>query len=180
MKLPINNRFTTFILAMAVVSVLGCASTATQEGTGEYVDDTVITTKVKAAILGEDSLKSTEINVETFKGIVQLSGFVSSSADENKAVELARSVKGVKSVKDDMRLREGSGQYIDDTVITSKVKAAILGESSLKSTEINVETFNGIVQLSGFVTSSANKSKAVELARSVKGVKSVKDDMRIK
>jgi len=180
MKLPINNRFTTFILAMAVVSVLGCASTATQEGTGEYVDDTVITTMVKAAILGEDSLKSTEINVETFKGIVQLSGFVSSSADENKAVELARSVKGVKSVKDDMRLREGSGQYIDDTVITSKVKAAILGESSLKSTEINVETFNGIVQLSGFVTSSANKSKAVELARSVKGVKSVKDDMRIK
>jgi hyperosmotically inducible protein len=179
-KLSTHKRFTTFFLAIAMVSVIGCASTSTQEGTGEYVDDTVITSKVKAAILGESSLKSAEINVETFKGIVQLSGFVSSNANKGKAVELARSVKGVKSVKDDMRLREGSGQYVDDTVITSKVKAAILGESSLKSTEINVETFKGVVQLSGFVSSGANKSKAVELARSVKGVKSVKDDMRLK
>jgi len=88
-----------------VASLLGCASTATQEGTGEYVDDTVITSKVMAAFIGESSLKAGEINVETFKGIVQLSGFVSSSDDERKAVELARSVKGVKSVKDDMRLK---------------------------------------------------------------------------
>jgi len=105
MKLTSNNRFTSFILAMAMVSVLGCASTATQEGTGEYVDDSVITAKVKSAIIGDASLKATEINVETFKGIVQLSGFVSSSADKSKAEELARSVKGVKSVKDDMRVK---------------------------------------------------------------------------
>jgi len=105
MKFSMNKRFTTFILAMAMASVLGCASTSTREGTGEYVDDTVITSKVKAAILGEPSLKSIEINVETFKGTVQLSGFVSTRADEKKAVELARSVKGVKSVKDDMRLK---------------------------------------------------------------------------
>ena len=84
---------------------LGCASTAKQEGTGEYVDDTVITTKVKAAILNEPSLKSAEINVETFKGVVQLSGFVSSRAAETKAVEVTRSVGGVKSVKNDMRLK---------------------------------------------------------------------------
>jgi osmotically-inducible protein OsmY len=91
--------------AIMLVSALGCASTSTQEGTGEFVDDTVITTKVKAAIFDEASLKSAEINVETFKGVVQLSGFVSSEANERKAVELARSVKGVKSVKDDMRLK---------------------------------------------------------------------------
>lgn len=83
----------------------GCASTATQEGTGEYIDDTVITTKVKAAIFDEPSLKSSEINVETFKGVVQLSGFVSSRAEITKAVEIARSVKGVTSVKNDMRLK---------------------------------------------------------------------------
>lgn len=104
MKLTIK-RFATFFFALALASILGCASTSTQEGTGEYVDDTVITTKVKAAIFGEPTLKSTEIKVETFKGIVQLSGFVSSAAAENKAVELARSVKGVKSVKDDMRIK---------------------------------------------------------------------------
>lgn len=99
------KRFATFLFALALASILGCASTSTQEGTGEYVDDTVITTKVKAAIFGEPTLKSTEIKVETFKGVVQLSGFVSSAAAENKAVELARSVKGVKSVKDDMRIK---------------------------------------------------------------------------
>ncbi|OGT12268.1 MAG: transporter [Gallionellales bacterium RIFCSPHIGHO2_02_FULL_57_16] len=104
MKFTIK-RFATFFFALALASILGCASTSTQEGTGEYVDDTVITTKVKAAIFGEPTLKSTEIKVETFKGVVQLSGFVSSAAAENKAVELARSVKGVKSVKDDMRIK---------------------------------------------------------------------------
>ena len=96
---------TALFFAVMVVSALGCASTSTQEGTGEFVDDTVITTKVKAAIFDEPSLKSTEINVETFKGVVQLSGFVSSEANKDKAVELARGVNGVKSVKDDMRLK---------------------------------------------------------------------------
>lgn len=99
------KRFTAFFFALALASALGCASTTTQEGTGEYVDDTVITSKVKAAIFGEPTLKSAEINVETFKGVVQLSGFVSSTADQRKAIDLARSVNGVKSVKDDMRLK---------------------------------------------------------------------------
>ena len=91
------------ILVMAIT--LGCASTAKQEGTGEYFDDTVITTKVKAAILNEPTLKSAEINVETFKGVVQLSGFVNSREDVNKAVTVARQVPGVTSVKTDMRLK---------------------------------------------------------------------------
>jgi osmotically-inducible protein OsmY len=99
------NRFVTFIFAILLASLLGCAATSTKEGTGEYFDDTAITTKVKAAIFDEPSLKSTEINVETFKGTVQLSGFVSSRADINKAVELARGVKGVASVKNDMRVK---------------------------------------------------------------------------
>jgi osmotically-inducible protein OsmY len=85
--------------------MLGCASTSKSEGTGEYVDDTVITAKVKAAILDEPTLKSAEINVETFKGVVQLSGFVRSQADINKAVAVARGVGGVTSVKNDMRLK---------------------------------------------------------------------------
>ncbi len=100
-----TNFFTAFLMVALMSLFLGCASTAKQEGTGEYVDDTVITTKVKAAILGDASLKSAEINVETFKGVVQLSGFVNSQADINKAVELTRSIKGVNSVKNSMRLK---------------------------------------------------------------------------
>ena len=94
-----------FMFALSLTSVIGCASTPTQEGTGEYVDDTWITTKVKAEILKEPTLKILEINVETFKGVVQLSGFVNSQDDINRAVAVARGVKGVKSVKNDMRLK---------------------------------------------------------------------------
>lgn len=94
-----------FIVALTLLTAAGCASTSKQEATGEYVDDTVITSKVKATILNEPGLSSAEINVETFKGVVQLSGFVKSSADISKAVAVARGVGGVKSVKNDMRLK---------------------------------------------------------------------------
>jgi osmotically-inducible protein OsmY len=93
------------LLAVTVLGSLSCASTRTSEGTGEYVDDTVITAKVKAAFLGEKGLKVAEINVETFKGIVQLSGFINSRADADRAITLARNVSGVTSVKDDMRIK---------------------------------------------------------------------------
>ena len=101
----LNKYFSAIFLGVLLVSFLGCASTAKQEGTGEYVDDTVITTKVKAAIFNEPTLKSAEINVETFKGAVQLGGFVSSQAAIDKAMSLTRNVKGVVSIKNDMRLK---------------------------------------------------------------------------
>jgi osmotically-inducible protein OsmY len=94
-----------FALLMAFALLGACASTAHTEGTGEYIDDTVITAKVKAEIFNDPSLKSSEINVETFKGRVQLSGFVNSREDINRAVALARGVSGVKSVSNDMRLK---------------------------------------------------------------------------
>ena len=103
--IDITRKLATLAGVLLMATTLGCASTPKQEGTGEYVDDTVITTKVKAAIFNEPTLKSAEINVETFKGVVQLSGFVSSQAAASKAVEVARTVGGVKSVKNDMRLK---------------------------------------------------------------------------
>lgn len=95
-----------FIALLALPAMLvACASTPRQEGTGEYMDDSLITAKVKAAILSEPTLKVAEVNVETFKGTVQLSGFVSSKAAASKAIQVARDVKGVSSVKDDMRIK---------------------------------------------------------------------------
>jgi osmotically-inducible protein OsmY len=99
------KRFYSVLAVMAMATVLGCASTSKSEGTGEYVDDSVITTKVKAAILEEPTLKSAEINVETFKGVVQLSGFVRTQENVEKATVVAQNVGGVKSVKNDMRLK---------------------------------------------------------------------------
>ncbi len=101
----LTHKLISFVAVLLMATALGCASTAKHEGTGEYVDDTVITTKVKAAVFNEPTLKSAEINVETFKGVVQLSGFVSSQAAISRAVEVARGVAGVKAVKNDMRLK---------------------------------------------------------------------------
>ena len=103
--MSLSNRFVVFIYAILLASMLGCAGASTKEGTGEYIDDSVITTKVKTAIFNEPSLKSAEINVETFKGTVQLTGFVSSRAAIEKAVEVTRGVSGVTSVRNDMRLK---------------------------------------------------------------------------
>jgi osmotically-inducible protein OsmY len=102
----IQHRFSILLLAAAAFTTLGgCAATATQESTGQYMDDTAITAKVKAAIFKDENLKSAEINVETFKGAVQLSGFVRTQSDINKAVAVTQAVPGVRSVKNDMRLK---------------------------------------------------------------------------
>ncbi|MEO5672535.1 MAG: BON domain-containing protein [Ramlibacter sp.] len=99
------TRISVLVAAVALTALAGCASTAKQESTGQYIDDTAITTSVKAAIFNEPGLKSAEINVETFKGRVQLSGFVSSKANIDRAVVLAQGIKGVTSVGNDMRLK---------------------------------------------------------------------------
>ena len=99
------KRAIPMLAILAAASLIGCASTSKSEGTGEYVDDSVITAKVKTAILAEPTLKSSEINVETFKGTVQLSGFVSSQDKVDVAIVTAKNVKGVTSVKNDMRLK---------------------------------------------------------------------------
>jgi osmotically-inducible protein OsmY len=99
------NKFVVVFFAIVLVSLAGCASTAGQEGAGEFVDNAVITAKVKASIFNEATLKVFEINVETFKGSVQLSGFVSTQADIDKAVKVTQRVKGVKSVKNDILLK---------------------------------------------------------------------------
>jgi len=98
-----RHRFFGFLVCIALVTAfLGCASTPTRESSGQYVDDSAITTKVKAAILNETTLKVFQINVETFKGEVQLSGFVDTAQSVKKAGEVARGVKGVKSVKNSL------------------------------------------------------------------------------
>lgn len=99
-----SHRFA-FILPLIMIALIGCASTRTHESPGEYVDDSVITLKVKTAIFADESLKASEVNVETFKGVVQLSGFVNSQADIQRAIVIASDVHGVKSVKNSMQLK---------------------------------------------------------------------------
>ena len=101
----LNKYLSAVFLAVTLGTVVGCASTPTEKGTGEYIDDAVITTKVKTALIEDPLTKAYQIEVETFKGVVQLSGFVATQAEANRAVQVARGVKGVTSVKNDIRLK---------------------------------------------------------------------------
>jgi len=104
MKTFVKQASQIFVI-FSLLFMVACASTSKKESTGEYVDDTVITTRVKAAIVNEPSLKVSEINVETFKGVVQLSGFVAQASDISTAVKVAHDVGGVKSVKNDLHVK---------------------------------------------------------------------------
>jgi hyperosmotically inducible protein len=99
------NYFSALLMILTLLFFTGCAATSTQESTGEYIDDSVITTKAKAAIFNDPDLKSAEINVETFRGVVQLSGFVSSRAGIDRAVAVVRGINGVQSVRNDMQIK---------------------------------------------------------------------------
>jgi hyperosmotically inducible protein len=172
------------VVLMMIAAFVACASTPKKEGTGEYIDDSVITAKIKTQLASDDFLKSFQISVESRKGIVQLSGFVNSQDAVDKAGQIASGVEGVKSVKNDLIVRvpktEGAGKYFDDSVITTKVKAGLAKDDVLKAYEINVKTYSGVVQLRGFVDSQMSIDKAGQIASGVEGVKSVRNDLIVK
>ena len=151
---------------------------------GTEIDDTAITTKVKTALLADDYVKGLDIKVETRNKEVQLSGYVDSQDQIDKAVAIAKGIEGVKNVDNKMAVKTGGttvGAKIDDGIISTKVKAALAGDDSIKnSTDIAVETQDGEVQLSGYANDQAQMDRAVELARGVEGVKNVVNKMNIK
>jgi len=149
---------------------------------GETIDDGVITARVKTALIEDDRTKARQIDVDTYEGNVQLNGFVDTAAARTAAVQVARNVKGVRSVKNNLQIRAADrtvGQTFDDATITARVKTALIGDPRTKAFRINVTTNDGIVQLGGSAPSREGKAAAEELARSVPGVKDVSNDLRI-
>lgn len=172
----------TAVTALLVI-VSACASTRTQQAPGEVIDDSVITTKVKASLVEDPVTKARQIEVETFRGTVQLSGFVDTAASKSRAGELARETRGVREVKNSLVVRAtetSAGVTLDDSVITTKVKTALIGNPVTKARQINVETLKGVVQLSGFVDNGEEKAEAGRVAAQVSGVNDVRNDLSIK
>ena len=150
---------------------------------GTQIDDTVVTTKVKSALVADPEVKGFDIKVETRKGEVQLSGLVESQAQVDRALTVARGVEGVMRVENHMTLKSGSatvGTTIDDSIVTTKVKTALLADKSVKGSDISVITSRGLVQLSGYVDNQSQMDRAVEVARTVEGVQSVDNKMSVK
>lgn len=151
---------------------------------GGFMDDSSITAKVKAALVDHDSIKSTDISVKTDNKVVTLSGFVESQAQAEQAVSVAKGVEGVASVSDKLHVRDSKNQsmqgYAGDTATTSEIKAKLLADDIVPSRKVKVETTDGVVQLSGTVDSSAQSTRAESIAKAVDGVKSVKNDLKVK
>lgn len=149
---------------------------------GNFMDDSTITAKVKAALVDHESIKSTDISVKTDQKVVTLSGFVESQAQAEEAVKVAKGVEGVTSVSDKLHVRDSKDSsvkgYAGDTAITSEVKAKLLADDIVPSRKVKVETTDGVVQLSGTVDSQAQSDRAESIAKAIDGVKSVKNDLK--
>lgn len=151
---------------------------------GNFMDDSAITAKVKAALVDHDNIKSTDISVKTDQKVVTLSGFVESQAQAEEAVKVAKGVEGVTSVSDKLHVRDAKESsvkgYGGDTATTSEIKAKLLADDIVPSRHVKVETTDGVVQLSGTVDSQAQSDRAESIAKAVDGVKSVKNDLKTK
>lgn len=161
----------------------GCSSTATRASTGEYIDDSVVTTKVKTDLARDAATPGSAISVETFKGRVLLSGFVDKAEQKAQAGSVAAKVAGAKDVLNHLSVktsRATTGEFIDDSVITTKVKAALLRADGIPASAISVETFQGVVLLSGFLDTAAQKSNAATITAKIEGVKDVSDALVLK
>ena len=171
------------IATSAVLSMAACSSTRTQRAPGEQVDDAALLTNVKSALVANKVTDAGEINVDVNRGTVKLAGFVDTDKEKAAAGDVARNVKGVQTVQNDItvhKANESTGEYIDDSVVTAKVKTALIESPDTKAHQINVETDHGVVQLSGFVDNAAAKTAATNVAKSVSGVKSVKNELSVK
>lgn len=159
---------------------LGLSTAYADKTAGESVDDTWLHTKVKTALVGHGS---GDINIEIYRGEVQLAGFMTSEADKNDAIDKARNVSGVKKVLDQIYVVEDSrsaGETLDDGTITTRVKGSLADSDLGRGLEVNVEVNRGTVLLSGFVATAEGRDAAVKVAEGVTGVKKVINGINLK
>lgn len=148
---------------------------------GTQIDDAIITTKIKLKLLEDPITKARKIDVDTVNGVVTLTGLVESKEEVERAVEIAKSVSGVRKVINNLKVGgRGIETYLSDKEITTKIKLKLIEDSELKAFSIDVDTLNGIVTLTGVVENERQRQRAVEIAKSVAGVKGVINNLQIK
>jgi hyperosmotically inducible protein len=179
-----KSRILTIIVAMlATAAMAACSPTRTTRSAGETLDDATVTAKVKTALARDPATSAYRIEVESYRGDVQLNGFVETAEMKSEATRVAKSVDGVQKVSNNLEVKSGdrsAGEVVDDGVITAKVKSALISDPNVAARDVNVETRQGVVQLAGFVDSSAQKSKASEVTRRIAGVKQVDNQLEVK
>jgi hyperosmotically inducible protein len=186
--LPVLFSATT-LAGLMTIFIAGCNPPQEATGTppaattvGTEIDDSVVTARVKSALLADPDVRSFNLKVETRKGEVQLSGFVDNQAQLDHAIAVARGVAGVRNIEDKMSQKGVAttvGNKLDDGVVTTRVKAALLADANVKSFDIAVLTRKGEVQLSGFGDNQGQIDRAIEVAHGIEGVRSVGNEMSV-
>jgi hyperosmotically inducible protein len=171
-------------VALTLVSVGGCASSGVHRSTGQVMDDASIATRTKAALLSAEDIDGLNIDVEVDRDRVQLNGFVDTQAQVKQAGEIARSIPGVASVENNLRVTVGgdrrAGEYIDDKTLQARVKKALASDAFVQSMKIDVEVNRGEVSLGGFVDSNAVRDAAMAAARKVAGIRNLVNNMTVR
>lgn len=191
MKTRLNTLvLNTALTSLLVVSVVACGKPADSVGmpaatttVGTDIDDSVITSSVKSALLADADIKSFDFKVETRKGEVLLSGYVDNQAQLDRATAATRAVKGVKNIQNNVVLKGAAtsvGKKVDASIITSKVKTALLADPDIKSFDIAVVTRDDEVLLTGFVDNQTQIDRAMAVAGGIEGVRLVRNEMSIK
>ncbi len=180
----------TALAGALTIAVAGCSKPQEATGTppprttvGTEIDDSVVTARVKSALLADPDVRSFDFKIETRKGEVQLSGFVDDQTKLDRAIAVTRGVEGVKNIDSKVSVKGTAttvGNKIDDGIVTAKVKTALLADAYVKSFDIAVLTRKGEVQLSGFVDNQSQIDRAIEVAHGIEGVRRVGNEMSIK
>jgi hyperosmotically inducible protein len=178
-----NSATRLALLTVAAAGMLaGCATNGYHRTAAGHVSDGDITDQVRSALVADPVVRAKQVDVVTRDGTVQLNGFVDTRASTQRAGELAGHVRGVRHVDNNLVVRDTHstmGESIDDSVLTTRVKAALVAEPVTKARQISVETLHGVVQLSGFVETEVERSRAGIVARSISGVSDVRNDVAI-
>lgn len=179
------NAIKTSLITIGAVITLAASAWATDapRTAGVVIDDAAITASIKTKLTTDKDTKARQINVETQKGIVQLNGFVDSTAARSEAEKIAAGTDGVTQVRNNLEVRSAdrpAGVVVDDAMITGKVEAALVADKRTSAMRVDIETHDGEVQLSGFAKTQAEKSAAVDVAKGVEGVRVVKNDIDVR
>jgi len=159
------NKLMTTIFAVTMIQAVPVLADKT---TGQMVDDSVVQVEAKAKLMSEDLVTGGwDINLETRKGVVQLGGFIDDAEKGSMAAEKVKSVEGVVKVDNQLHVKSGErsmGQVVDDKVTTGRIKTAIGSADLGKGLKINIDTYNGVVLLTGFVDTAEDKASAEKIA----------------
>ena len=182
-----------FLLLITCFTIYGCGAAAVggaayggykgatdERSIGTMVDDSVISTTVKTRMIADEFVKARHIDVDVLNGIVYLVGVVESASQKRMAADIARGVDGVRGVENQLLVgRTSAGQTLNDTILTSKIRTELIKDPDIRSTNIDVDTNNNIVTLTGIVRSQSEKNKILYVVQKVAGNRQVVDNLSV-